>query len=79
NAFNNKFLWIAVGLDFFLHLFILYVPVLATVFSLVPLDLNSWVQMFIVTVIGMILLDIFHLIVGKYFGSNVEKVVVPAS
>jgi Ca2+-transporting ATPase len=38
----NPWLLVAMALSFGLHFLILYVPVLASVFSIVPLSLNEW-------------------------------------
>ncbi len=38
----NPWLLVAMALSFGLHFIILYVPMLASIFSIVPLSLNEW-------------------------------------
>ena len=39
---SNPWLLVAMALSFGLHFIILYVPILAATFSIVPLSLNEW-------------------------------------
>jgi Ca2+-transporting ATPase len=66
NPINNKFLLIAVGLAFGLHLCIVYIPPLAAIFSLEPISLALWVEMGIVCIIGLIILDVFQLLQARF-------------
>jgi magnesium-transporting ATPase (P-type) len=58
NPFNNIYLLIAVGLAFFLHLFIVYYPPIAAIFGFVSLTLLDWAAMLIIVLAGVIILDL---------------------
>ncbi|MFW9856667.1 MAG: cation-translocating P-type ATPase [Candidatus Thorarchaeota archaeon] len=58
NPFSNLYLLLAVGTAFILHLFIIYVGPLASIFELAPLSINQWGMIFGIVIIGIILLDV---------------------
>lgn len=61
NAFNNVYLLVAVFSAFILHLFIVYVPLLAQIFGFVTLTLEHWLMIFIIVIIGVVILDLLKL------------------
>ena len=72
----NPWLLCAMALSFGLHFVILYVPVLANVFSVVPLSLNEWLL-----VIGfafpVVLIDEGLKYVGRHFVNPVTTSEAP--
>lgn len=47
HLFVNPYLLMAMALSCFLHLVILYVPFLASIFQIVPLSYNDWFVVFV--------------------------------
>ena len=62
----NPWLLCAMALSFGLHFVILYVPVLADVFSVVPLSLNEWLLV-ILFAFPVVLIDEGLKYVGRHF------------
>ena len=62
----NPWLLVAMALSFGLHFAILYVPVLAGVFSIVPLSLNEWLLVLLFA-FPVILIDEVLKFVGRNF------------
>jgi Ca2+-transporting ATPase len=60
----NPWLCIAATGSMLLHFVILYVPVLATIFSIVPLSLNEWLLVLVVS-FPVILIDEVLKFVGR--------------
>jgi Ca2+-transporting ATPase len=65
NPVNNKFLVLAVGLAFGLHLFIIYETNAAAVFELVPLGLEEWLWIVISVLASVVALDIVRLVQAR--------------
>ena len=63
---GNPWLLVAMALSFGLHFLILYVPVLAGIFSIVPLSLNEWLLV-IMFAFPVILIDEALKFVGRTF------------
>ena len=63
---GNPWLLVAMALSFGLHFVILYVPVLAGIFSIVPLSLNEWLLV-IMFAFPVILIDEALKFVGRTF------------
>lgn len=61
---RNPWLLIAMSLSFGLHCLIMYVPILANVFGIVPLTSNEWLLVIIVSA-PVILLDEILKVVGR--------------
>ena len=61
---RNPFLMVAMSVSFGLHFLILYVPFLADVFSIVPLSLNEWILVILVSA-PVILIDEVLKFVGR--------------
>ncbi|GAB4824336.1 Calcium-transporting ATPase 4, endoplasmic reticulum-type [Ancistrocladus abbreviatus] len=61
----NPYLLVAMSISFGLHFLILYVPVLAQVFGIVPLSLNEWLLVLLVT-FPVILIDEVLKFVGRH-------------
>ncbi len=55
---NNKFLLVAVGLAFGLHLLTIYFPPMAAVFQFTPIGGEEWGLMLLAVGIGVVLLDV---------------------
>ena len=62
----NPWLLCAMGLSFGLHFVILYVPVLAEVFSIVPLSLNEWLLV-ILFALPVVFIDEVLKFIGRNF------------
>lgn len=62
----NPWLLCAMALSFGLHFVILYVPVLAKVFSIVPLSLNEWLLV-VLFALPVVLIDEVLKFVGRNF------------
>ena len=62
----NPWLLVAMALSFALHFLILYVPVLAGIFSIVPLSLNEWLLV-IIFAFPVVLIDEALKFVGRNF------------
>ena len=62
----NPWLLVAMALSFGLHFLILYVPVLAGIFSIVPLSLNEWLLV-IMFAFPVVLIDEVLKFVGRNF------------
>ncbi len=58
NPVNNKFLLVAVGLAFGLHLLTIYFPPMAAVFQFTPIGGEEWGLMLLAVGIGVVLLDV---------------------
>ncbi|XP_066362867.1 calcium-transporting ATPase 4, endoplasmic reticulum-type-like [Miscanthus floridulus] len=68
----NPWLLVAMSVSFGLHFLILYVPVLATVFGIVPLSLNEWLLVLLVA-LPVVLIDEALKFVGRYTSSPGPK------
>lgn len=62
----NPWLLVAMALSFGLHFLILYVPVLAAIFSIVPLSLNEWLLV-VLFAFPVVLIDEALKFVGRTF------------
>ena len=62
----NPWLLVAMALSFALHFLILYVPVLAGIFSIVPLSFNEWLLVFLFA-FPVVLIDEALKFVGRNF------------
>ena len=62
----NPYLMAAMALSFGLHFLILYVPMLASVFSIVPLTLNEWLLVLLFST-PVVLIDEVLKFVGRTF------------
>ncbi len=60
----NPWLLVAMALSFGLHFLILYVPLLADVFSIVPLSLNEW-ALVVLFALPVVLIDECLKFVGR--------------
>lgn len=60
----NPYLLVAMSVSFGLHFLILYVPFLAKIFGIVPLSLNEWLLVLIVS-LPVILIDEFFKVIGR--------------
>ena len=69
----NPYLLLAMLLSFALHFLIMYVPVLAETFSIVPLDITEWLLVTYFSV-AVVLIDEILKFIGRTFIT--EKVVV---
>lgn len=63
---SNPWLLVAMALSFGLHFVILYVPPLADIFSIVPLNLNEWLLV-VLFAAPVILIDEGLKFVGRHF------------
>ena len=63
---RNPYLLLACAVSFGLHFLILYVPVLANIFSIVPLSLNEWLFVLLLS-LPVILLDEVLKFIGRHF------------
>ena len=62
----NPYLLLAMALSFALHFLIMYVPTLASVFAIVPLDANEWLLVLYFSV-AVVLIDEALKFVGRTF------------
>lgn len=68
----NPYLLVAMAVSFGLHFLVLYVPVLAATFSIVPLDLNEWLLV-VLFAFPVILIDEVLKFIGRNFVNPVSK------
>ncbi len=68
---SNPWLLAAMALSFGLHFVILYVPALASIFSIVPLSLNEWVLVLLFAA-PVVLIDEALKLVGRHFVNRCE-------
>ncbi|KAJ1261332.1 hypothetical protein BS78_09G021400 [Paspalum vaginatum] len=68
----NPWLLVAMSVSFGLHFLILYVPFLATVFGIVPLNLNEWLLVLLVA-LPVVLIDEVLKFVGRCTSSSGPK------
>ncbi|MFX1319698.1 MAG: calcium-translocating P-type ATPase, SERCA-type [Promethearchaeota archaeon] len=61
--FKNRYLLAAIGISIILHLLIVYFPPLQVVFRTVPLTLQDWVLVFLLSALVFIVVEIFKLFV----------------
>jgi len=64
----NPWLLVAISFSFFLHFLVLYIPVLASIFNIVPLSWDEW-KLVLLFSLPVILLDE----VLKFFGRRLER------
>ena len=63
---SNPWLLAAMALSFGLHFVILYVPALASIFSIVPLSLNEWALVLLFAA-PVVLIDEALKLIGRHF------------
>ena len=68
----NPWLLCAMALSFGLHFVILYVPVLAEIFSIVPLSFNEWLLV-ILFALPVVLIDEVLKFIGRNFVNTPTK------
>ena len=73
NPFNNLYLLAAISLSFSLHFVILYVPILAKIFQIVPITWYEWKHVLLLSA-PVILLEEIIKFVDRNFGRTVAKV-----
>ncbi len=72
NPFNNKWLWMSVGLALSLQMVAIYVPMKPefginnTVFNSMPIGLYDWLLVIGICVIAALLMELAKFLVGKY-------------
>ena len=76
-VWSNPWLLMAMAVSFGLHFLILYVPTLATTFSIVPLSLNEWLLV-VFFALPVVLLDEILKFVGRNFVNKQTKSVTMA-
>lgn len=69
---SNPWLLVAMAGSFALHFLIMYVPVLATVFSIVPLSLNEWLLVLIFSA-PVVFIDEILKLAGRKIFNPVQK------
>ena len=72
-VWTNPWLLIAMAISFGLHFLILYVPVLAKTFSIVPLSLNEWLLVLVFS-LPVILIDEVLKFIGRNFVNKSPRV-----
>lgn len=65
-VWSNPWLLLAMSISFGLHFLILYVPTLATTFSIVPLSVNEW-MLVLAFALPVVLIDEVLKFVGRNF------------
>jgi magnesium-transporting ATPase (P-type) len=73
NPFNNFYLIGAISLSFSLHFVILYVPLLAKIFQIVPITFYEWQYVLLISA-PVILLEEIIKFVDRNFGVHHVKV-----
>ena len=68
----NPYLLVAMSVSFGLHFLILYVPFLSKIFGIVPLSLNEWALVLIVS-LPVILIDEFFKFFGRLMSASERR------
>eukprot|EP00250_Pteridium_aquilinum_P007551 c17239_g1_i1 orf=372-3581(-) len=68
----NPHLLVAMSVSFGLHFLILYVPFLAKIFGIVPLSLNEWLLVLLVS-LPVILIDEFFKFIGRRLSASEQR------
>ena len=63
---KNPYLLLACAISFGLHFLILYIPFLANIFSIVPLSVNEWMFVLLLS-LPVILIDEVLKYIGRHF------------
>ncbi len=63
---KNPYLLVACAVSFGLHFLILYIPFLADIFSIVPLSVNEWLFVLLLS-LPVILIDEVLKFIGRHF------------
>ena len=69
---SNPWLLVAVLVSFSLHFLILYVPILASIFGIVPLNFNEWLFVFVIA-FPVILIDEVLKFIGRRMATTNRK------
>lgn len=68
----NPYLLVAMSVSFGLHFLILYVPFLAKIFGIVPLSVNEWLLVLLVS-LPVILIDEFFKFIGRKMAASERR------
>lgn len=68
----NPWLLLAMCFSFGLHLVIMYVPVLADIFSIVPLDANEWILVLLFSSPVILIEEVLKLVGWMFFSTTTE-------
>lgn len=69
---RNPWLLIAMCLSFALHLLIMYVPFLADIFSIVPLDRNEWLLVLLFSAPVVLIEEVLKIAGWIFFNTSTE-------
>ena len=70
---NNWILLAAIGLSLFLHFLILYIPSLAAVFGVAPLNQEEWLAVIVLSVPVILIDEILKFVTRNFFSSKTDK------
>ena len=70
---NNWILLAAIGLSLFLHFLILYIPSLAAVFGVAPLNQEEWLAVIVLSVPVILIDEILKFVTRNFFSYKTDK------
>ena len=60
--FKNKWLLLAIGLSFTIHMGVVYIPFLEPIFKTVPLNFTDWYIVVLISIVPFVIMEIYKLI-----------------